>query len=112
MIAIVRPEPIFRPGQLVRHVRYGYRGVVVAVDSFCRAPEGWYESNRTQPDRQQPWYHVLVDGGGNVTYAAQTSLAADESQTRIEHPLLVEFFDDFDGEQYLRNEIPWPGWNE
>ena len=110
MIAIVRPQPIFHPGQLVRHVRYGYRGVVVEVDPFCRAPDDWYEKNRTQPDRQQPWYHVLVDGSDNVTYAAQTSLTSDDSLAPIEHPLIVEFFDDFDGQQYQRNELPWPGW--
>lgn len=111
MIAIVRPRPKFRPGQIVRHVRYGYRGVVVEVDAICRAPDQWYQANRTQPDRQQPWYHVLVDGTENVTYAAQTSLAADDSGARIDHPLVVEFFDDFDGQLYYRNDRPWPGWD-
>ncbi len=107
MIAIVRPQPKFHPGQIVRHVRYGYRGVVVAVDAFCRASDDWYLANRTQPDRQQPWYHVLVDGGEAVTYAAQTSLTVDDSFARIDHPLITEFFDDFDGQAYQRNDRPW-----
>jgi heat shock protein HspQ len=109
MIAPAR-TPRFQPGQLVRHVRYGYRGVVVEVDSCCRAPDAWYQANRTQPDRSQPWYHVLVHGGGNVTYAAQTSLSADPSAAPIDHPLIDAFFDAFDGNTYARNDRPWQGW--
>jgi heat shock protein HspQ len=109
MIAPAR-TPRFQPGQLVRHVRYGYRGVVVEVDSFCKAPDTWYLANRTQPDRNQPWYHVLVHGGGNVTYAAQASLSDDASAEPIEHPLIDAFFDGFDGRIYTRNERPWQGW--
>jgi len=110
MIAIVRPKPLFRPGQLVRHARYGYRGVVVEVDEYCRAPDDWYRKNQTQPDREQPWYHVLVDGAANITYAAQTSLTPDSSSAPIDHPLVAEFFDGFNGREYQRNDQPWPGW--
>lgn len=110
MIAHVRQRPKYQPGQLVRHVRYGYRGVVVDVDLFCQAPAAWYQANQTQPDRQQPWYHVLVHGGANVTYAAQSSLRADDSCEPIDHPLVDEYFDAFDGEKYLRSSRSWQGW--
>lgn len=98
----------FVEGQLVRHKRYGYRGVVVSVDSSCRAPDDWYLSNRSQPDRDQPWYHVLVDDGDHVTYAAQTSLLPDESMKKISHPYTEHFFDGFKEGRYLRNDRPWP----
>jgi hemimethylated DNA binding protein len=46
MIAINRPpQPIFGLGQLVRHLRYGYRGVVVDRDEFCEADDDWYSKN-------------------------------------------------------------------
>lgn len=62
MIAINHPpRTVFEPGQLVRHRRYGYRGVVVDRDEFCEADDEWYSKNQTQPDRDQPWYHVLVE---------------------------------------------------
>ena len=32
-----REEPMFAPGDLVHHRRYGYRGVLVAVDRTCQA---------------------------------------------------------------------------
>ena len=77
-----RPDPArprFAPGDLVRHRRYGYRGVVVDSDPECLADEAWYQSNKTQPKKDQPWYHVLVHGGGQLTYPAETSLEPDPS---------------------------------
>ena len=50
----------FDVGTLVRHRRYGYRGVIVAFDATCQASDQWYYSNQTQPSHDQPWYHVLV----------------------------------------------------
>lgn len=100
--------PHFAPGDLVAHRRYGYRGVVVALDLRCEADASWYAANQTQPTLAQPWYHVLVHGSGQTTYAAQTSLRADDCTDPIVHPLLPMFFIAFDGETYQRNDEPWP----
>jgi heat shock protein HspQ len=108
MIASAQLAAQFRVGQLVKHRRYGYRGVVVAVDPHCQATDEWYQSNQTRPDRRQPWYHVLVDGTGGTTYAAQTSLEEDPLLDPISHPLLSIFFTVFTGERYIRSEVPWP----
>ncbi|MEZ6072602.1 MAG: heat shock protein HspQ [Pirellulales bacterium] len=107
MITYQHTPPQFEPGQLVEHVRYGYRGVVVAVDARCRASQQWYESNQTQPDRAQPWYHVLVDGREIFTYAAETSLRADKSGLPVAHPLVDAFFEELVDGQYVRNERDW-----
>ena len=103
--------PKFAAGDLVRHVRYHYRGVVVAHDSKCAADEQWYLSNQTQPDRGQPWYHVLVHESGSVTYPAESSLELDDTAEPIIHPLLDQFFGDFADRRYQRNDIPWPNTN-
>ena len=109
MIAINRPaRPVFEPGQLVRHRRYGYRGVVVDRDESCQASDAWYAKNQTTPDRDQPWYHVLVDGSLTCTYAASENLVADPSRQPIEHPLVSHFFSDFKNGIYIRNDEPWP----
>ena len=100
-------SPLFVVGQLVRHKRYGYRGVVVAVDDQCGAGDDWYQGNKTQPDRDQPWYHVFADGSDQVFYPAQTSLEADPDAEPIDHPLLAEFFEGFTGDGYRRNDRPW-----
>ncbi len=104
----VRKRVLFEPGQLVRHRRYGYRGVIVAHDPTCRASQEWYENNRSKPEREQPWYHVLVDGASHVTYAAQTSLLPDEAMRAIAHPLVPFFFKSFTDGRYNRNERVWP----
>ena len=101
--------PSFAHGALVRHVRYHYRGVVVAHDPKCMAEENWYQSNNTQPDKDQPWYHVLVHESGSITYPAESSLAHDESGEEIIHPLIDHFFSGFEEGRYMRNDLPWPG---
>lgn len=104
-----RARAKFRPGALVRHKRYGYRGVVVDFDTRCKADEDWYRANRTQPDRDQAWYHVLVHASLNVTYAAESSLVEDDTGEAIEHPYIPYFFHGFEDGIYRRNERPWPG---
>lgn len=101
-------QPIFSPGELVKHRRYGYRGVVVDVDRGCQASEQWYWKNQTQPSRDQPWYHVLVDGSSTTTYSAQENLTPDPLGEPIEHPWLEYFFGRFEHGRYSRNDRPWP----
>lgn len=99
--------PQFQPGQLVRHRRYDYRGVVVDFDMRCLAEDDWYVANRTQPSRDQPWYHVFVDGSPNITYVAEENLEPDDRNEPVRHPLVVEFFESFADHRYTRNERPW-----
>ena len=105
----VSAEPLFEPGQLVRHRRYGYRGVVVDLDRTCQADEDWYRQLRTQPRRSQPWYHVLVHQRGHSTYAAQQNLTADDSAEPIEHASVPRYFAEFVDGRYIRNDEPWRG---
>ncbi|MGI9455109.1 MAG: heat shock protein HspQ [Aeoliella sp.] len=110
MFRFAHSTPKFEAGQLVCHLRYGYRGVIVAVDPRCQADENWYLANRTQPDQSQPWYHVLVDGGGGTTYVAESNLELDWSGGPVDHPLVAEFFDGLSDSRYLRNDRVWRGW--
>ncbi len=98
---------LFQPGDLVRHRRYGYRGVVVDLDHRCRASDEWYQSNQTQPSRSQPWYHVLVHRSPQTTYAAESNLEADGSGAEVVHPLLELYFRGLADGKYLRNDRPW-----
>jgi len=110
MIRFAETTPNFAVGQLVRHLRYNYRGLIVGVDSHCRADQAWYLANRTQPDQCQAWYHVFVDGGGTTTYVAESNLASDPSDAAVDHPLVVEFFTRTQDGRYQRNDRPWVGW--
>ena len=97
-------------GDLVRHKQYGYRGVVVGSDPRCVADDDWYYRNRSQPGRNQPWYHVLVDSAATTTYAAQCNLETDLAGEPVDHPLVEQFFDGFIEGRYQRNETVWNGW--
>ncbi len=108
-IQFIDRRNLFENGQLVSHRRYGYRGVVVNFDLTCQADEEWYMSNSTQPEKNQPWYHILVHQSQHVTYVAQSSLLLDLSRQEIVHPLLKHFFVAFERGKYIRNSRPWPG---
>ena len=79
-------------GAIVHHRQYDYRGVIVSFDPHCRADDLWYQGNRTQPSRDQRWYHVLVDHSGSTTYVAEENLEQAITLDPIEHPLLSRFF--------------------
>ncbi len=109
-MARVTRDVLFREGQIVRHLRYGYRGVVVGYDRTCQADDAWYEFQMRgkgyRPTRKQPWYHVLVDGSVRQTYVAQQNLEVGDSTRPIDHPLIHRFFGAFEGGSYHR-----PSWN-
>lgn len=106
-LGIHHASGLFGPGDLVQHKNYGYRGVVVAADSEFTGTDSWYHKNKTQPDKEQPWYHVLVDGSSAATYAAQSNLLAAKSHQKVEHPLVPLYFRSFTKGHYLRNDIPY-----
>lgn len=101
----VSPSLLLDVGQLVRHRRYQYRGVIVACDPRCAAGDTWYYANKTQPSREQPWYHVLVhESGGISTYVAQSNLEADTSGEPVIHPRLSTYFKGFEDGRYILRE--------
>ena len=95
----------FSIGQIVHHKRYGYRGVIFGQDPSCSADDEWYEGNQTQPGRDQPWYHVLVNERTHTTYVAESNLEADELDEPILHPLLDKIFSGRRGDYYYRESM-------
>lgn len=88
-------EAKFAVGQVVRHLRFGYRGVIFDVDPEFRASREWYEQMAlSRPPKDRPWYHVLVHDAEHTTYVAERNLAPDESDEPIRHPSLAEHFDE------------------
>jgi heat shock protein HspQ len=95
----------FAVGGLVRHLRFGYRGVVVDVDASFQGSDEWYQQvARSRPPRDAPWYHVLPHDATHTTYVAERNMEPDECQDPIRHPLVDEFFDAFKDGRYLRND--------
>ena len=58
----------FAIGELIHHRLFDYRGVVFDVDPDFQGTEEWYTRvARSRPPKDQPWYHVLVDGAEHTT---------------------------------------------
>ena len=77
-----RPPTIkFRVGQIVRHQKYNYRGVIVGWDTTCRQTRTWMRINRIgslKHAEHQPFYQLLVDRNDDPrrdrTYCAEENL--------------------------------------
>ncbi len=95
----------FTVGELVHHRLFDYRGVIFDVDRRFEGSEDWYQSvARSRPPRDKPWYHVLVHGHPHTTYVAERNLELDDSIEPIEHPLLQQYFTEFEDGRYLLRE--------
>ncbi len=91
----------FSIGDVVEHLRFDYRGVIVDIDATFQGTDEWYhEVARSRPPREQPWYHVLVDGADHATYVAERHLELDPGGRPIRHPNLDDFFDGFEDGHY------------
>ena len=91
----------FEIGAIVHHKLFDYRGVVFDADPTFQGSEEWYrEMARSRPPKDQPWYHVLVDGGSHTTYVAERNLEADAVGAPIDHPTVGEIFLDFADGRY------------
>jgi heat shock protein HspQ len=92
----------FSVGQLVRHNRFGYRGVVVDVDPVFQGSESWYQQVAlSRPPKDRPWYRVLVHDADHETYVAERHLEPDTSAAPVEHPLINVVFEAFREGRYV-----------
>ena len=83
----------FAPGTVVRHRRFGYRGLIFDVDAEYSQSDEWYEMMAdSRPRRDKPWYHVLVDGESHTTYVAEDNLEDCGLSETFDHPLLSHLF--------------------
>ncbi len=93
----------FSIGQLVHHLKFDYRGVVVDVDPQFQGTQEWYEQvARSRPPKDKPWYHVLVHDSHAQTYVAERHLEPDDSGEAISHPLVSAFFSELKDGAYVR----------
>ncbi|MBO6852407.1 MAG: heat shock protein HspQ [Marivivens sp.] len=86
-------------GQVVRHRKHPFRGVVFDVDPEFSNTEEWYQAipEDIRPAKDQPFYHLLAENEQNyyVAYVSEQNLIADYSGVPVGHPDLQEFFGPF-----------------
>ena len=94
----------FGIGDVVRHRRFDFRGVVFDVDPVFSNSEEWYEAipEDIRPRRDQPFYHLLAENEDSsyVAYVSQQNLLPDADGGPVEHPNVTELFEDFRNGRY------------
>jgi heat shock protein HspQ len=101
-----KPIAKFGIGQIVRHRMFPFRGVIYDVDPQFANTEAWWEAipENIRPRKDQPFYHLLAENDEShyMAYVSEQNLLPDTSGEPVEHPSVLEMFDDFNGEAYAR----------
>ena len=91
-------------GQVVRHKKHPFRGVIFDVDPKFANTEDWYDAipEDSRPSKDQPFYHLLAENEDSfyVAYVSEQNLLPDESGEPVEHPDLYELFGEFNDGRY------------
>ncbi|WP_108885913.1 heat shock protein HspQ [Pseudoprimorskyibacter insulae] len=91
-------------GQVVRHRKHPFRGVVFDVDPEFNNTEEWYQAipEESRPTKHQPFYHLLAENDQSyyVAYVSEQNLIADYSGEPVAHPDVPDLFDDFEDGSY------------
>ena len=100
----------FDIGQVVKHRRFAFRGVIFDVDPVFANSEDWWLAipEDARPRKDQPFYHLLAENNQSsyVAYVSEQNLLPDESNQPVGHPHTALIFDDFTPGRYqLRPRI-------
>ncbi len=91
-------------GQVVRHRKHPFRGVIFDVDPRFANTEEWYQAipEENRPSKDQPYYHLLAENDHSyyVAYVSEQNLIADYSGEPVEHPDIDNMFGQFKDGSY------------
>lgn len=91
-------------GQIVRHRKHPFRGVVFDVDAMFSNTDEWYNAipEDSRPKKDQPYYHLLAENEQSfyVAYVSEQNLVPDYSGEPVDHPDLEELFGPFENGHY------------
>lgn len=86
-------------GQVVRHRKHPFRGVVFDVDAIFSNTDAWYDAipEESRPEKEQPFYHLLAENDQSyyVAYVSEQNLVPDYSGEPVDHPDLPDLFGEF-----------------
>ena len=94
----------FGIGEVVRHRRYPFRGVIFDVDPVFSNTEEWWLAIPPdhRPTKDQPYYHLYAENETSyyIAYVSEQNLEVDTSGEPVEHPDIEDMFISHDGGQY------------
>ncbi len=101
----------FSIGQIVRHRKYPFRGVIYDVDPVFANTEEWWLAipESVRPRKDQPFYHLLAENTETeyVAYVSEQNLLIDQSDEPLRHPQIDEYFTTLnDGSYRMKSATP------
>ncbi|ABN75268.1 hemimethylated DNA binding protein [Rhodobacter sphaeroides ATCC 17029] len=101
---MLKTQAKYHLGQVLRHRKHPFRGVVFDVDAMFANTEEWYDAipEESRPSRDQPFYHLLAENDQSyyVAYVSEQNLVPDDTGEPVEHPDLAELFGEFEDGRY------------
>jgi len=101
---MLRTAAKFHIGQVLRHRKHPFRGVVFDVDATFSNTDEWYENipEEMRPSKDQPFYHLLAENEQTyyVAYVSEQNLVPDETGEPVGHPDVDDLFADFTDGRY------------
>ncbi len=87
----------FDIGQVVRHRKYPFRGLIYDVDPIFANTEEWWLSipEDVRPIKEQPFYHLFAENSETeyIAYVSEQNLLPDESGEPLRHPQIADSFE-------------------
>lgn len=94
----------FAIGEVVRHRKLDFRGVIFDVDPVFANSDEWYDSipEELRPAKDQPFYHLLAENADSsyIAYVSQQNLIADDSDEPVDHPGIDGLFEGYVAGRY------------
>lgn len=104
MSTMFKAQAKYHIGQVLRHRKHTFRGVVFDVDAMFSNTEEWYQNipEESRPSKDQPFYHLLAENDQSyyVAYVSEQNLIPDETGEPVDHPDLCDLFGDFEDGRY------------
>lgn len=86
----------FGIGQVVKHRKYPFRGIIYDVDPVFSNTDEWWQSipEEVRPRKDQPFYHLFAENSETeyVAYVSEQNLLPDTSGDPVRHPQVDEIF--------------------
>jgi heat shock protein HspQ len=102
--AKVAAQAKYALGEVVRHRKHPFRGVIFDVDPEFANTEEWYDAipEKARPRRDQPFYHLLAENDDSyyVAYVSEQNLVPDGRGGPVEHPEIANLFGQYDNGRY------------
>jgi heat shock protein HspQ len=86
----------FAIGEIVKHRKYPFRGIIYDVDPEFSNTEEWWQAipEEVRPHKDQPFYHLFAENAETeyVAYVSEQNLLPDTSGDPVRHPQVEEMF--------------------